>query len=152
MLFPKYFGKLSDIHQLNIIRLHLWKIWVCSSWGELRSHYPIFLGVWLPFLLRNIGKFRNFLISFVFGIMSWKCETCSWWVKIYPEMGPICLVPGIMSPNLGELTEWISFLLQILTCLEGQTFWGKWSEITRQELSVYNLQKSGASRVFTKFP
>ena len=67
-------------------------------------------------------------------------------------MGPICLVPGIMSPNLGELTEWISFLLQILTCLEGQTFRGKWSEITRQELSVYNLQKSDASRVFTKFP
>ena len=36
----------------------------------------------------------------------------------------------------GELTEWISFLLQILTCLEGQTFWGKWGEITHQELSV----------------
>ena len=48
-LSPKYFGKLPDIYQQNIITLHLWKIWVCSPWDELRSHYPIFLGVWLPF-------------------------------------------------------------------------------------------------------
>ena len=145
MLIPKYFGKLSDFHQLNIIRLHLLNIWVCSLWGELRSHYPIFLGVWLPFLPKNFGKFHNFLISFIVGIISWKCEACSWWVEIYHEMGPF-------PPNLGELTEWISFLLQIPTCLEGQTFWGKLGEITRQELSVYNLQKWSTSWwVFIKF-
>ena len=118
-LSPKYFGKLSDIYQLNIIRPHLWKIWVSRSWGELRLHYPIFLAVGLPFPLKNIGKFHNFLISFVVDIISWKWEASSWWVEIYPEIGPICLVPGLISPNLGHLTEWISFLLQILTCLEG---------------------------------
>ena len=58
-LTPKYFGKLSDIYQLNIVRLHLWKIWVCSSWGELRPHYPTFLGVWRPFPLKNFGTFHN---------------------------------------------------------------------------------------------
>ena len=93
-LLPKYFGKLFDIYQLDIARLHLWKIGICSSWGELRSHYPVFQGVWLPFPPKNFGKFHNFLISFVVGIISWKCEACSWWVEIYPEMGPICLVPG----------------------------------------------------------
>ena len=46
---------------------------------------------------------------------------------------------GPILPNLGELTEWISVLLQILTYLEGQAFWGKWGEFTRQELSVYDL-------------
>ena len=60
---PKYFGKLSDIYQLNIVRLHLWKIWVRSSYGELRSHYPIFLGFWLPFLPNNFGKFHNFWLA-----------------------------------------------------------------------------------------
>ena len=54
----KYFGKLSDIYQLNIVRLHLWKICVCSSWGELRPHYPVFLGVWGNFPLKNFGKFH----------------------------------------------------------------------------------------------
>ena len=29
-----------------------------------------------------------------------------------------------------------SVLLQIFTCFEGQTFGGKWSEISRQELSI----------------
>ena len=94
---PKYFGKFFDIYQLNIVRLHLWKIWVCSSWGELKSPYPVFLWVWLLFPPKNFGKFHNFLISFTVGIISWKCEACSWWVEIYPEMGPICLVPG---PNI----------------------------------------------------
>ena len=93
-LSTKYFGKLPDIYQLNIITLHLWKILVCSSWGELRSHYPVFLGVWLPFPPKNVGKFHNFLINLVVGIISWKCEACSWWVEIYPQMGPIYLVPG----------------------------------------------------------
>ena len=95
-LSPKYFGKLSNIYQLSIITLHLWKILVCSSLNESRSHYPVFvfLEVWLPFPPKNFGKFHNFLISFVVGIISWKCEACSWWVEIYPEMGPICLVPG----------------------------------------------------------
>ena len=46
---------------------------------------------------------------------------------------------GPIPPNLGELTERILVLLQILTYLEGQTFWGKSGEITRQELSVYSL-------------
>ena len=38
---------------------------------------------------------------------------------------------GPIPPNLGELTEWMSVLLQILIYLEGQIFWGKWGEITR---------------------
>ena len=92
---PKYFGKLSDIYQLNIVRLHLWKIGVCSSWGELRSHYHVFLGVWLHFPPKTLSTFHNFLISFVVGIIS--CEACSWWVEIYPEMSLICLVPGAIS-------------------------------------------------------
>ena len=29
---------------------------------------------------------------------------------------------GPFPPNLGGLTEWISVLLQVLPCLEGQTF------------------------------
>ena len=74
----------------------------------------------------NFDKFHNFLINFAVGIISWEYEACSWWVEIYPETGPIW-----------ELTEWISVLLQILTCLEVQAFWGKWGEITRQDLSVY---------------
>ena len=58
---PKCFGKLFDIYQQNTVRLHLWKIGVrSSSWGELRSHYPFFLGVWLPFPLKNFSKFHNF--------------------------------------------------------------------------------------------
>ena len=47
---------------------------------------------------------------------------------------------GPILPNLGELTEWISFLLQTLTCLEGQIFCRKWDEITREELSVYKTK------------
>ena len=92
---PKYFGKLKQKYQLNIVRLHLWKIGVCSSWGELRSHYSVFLGVWLPFPPKNVDKFHNFLVTFVVGTLSWKCEACSWWVGMYPEMDPICLIPGL---------------------------------------------------------
>ena len=92
-LSPKYFGKLYDIYQLNI-RLHLWKIWVCSSRGELGSHYPVFLVVWRPFTSKSFGKFHNFLINLVIGIISWKCEAWSWWVEIYPEMGLIYLALG----------------------------------------------------------
>ena len=97
-LSPKYFGKLFDSYQLNIARLHPWKLGVCSSWGELRSHYPVFLEVWLPFPPKNFAKFQNFLISFVVGIISWKYEACSWWIEIYPEMGLICLVSGRVKP------------------------------------------------------
>ena len=56
-LHPKYFGKLSHIYHLSIVRLYLWKIEVCRPWGELRSHYPI---SWLPFLWRKFGKFHYF--------------------------------------------------------------------------------------------
>ena len=90
---PKSFGKLFDIYQLNIVRLYLWKIGVYSSWAELRSHYPFSWWSDCPFPLKNVG-FIFFLISFVVGIISWKCEACSWWVEIHSEMGPICLVPG----------------------------------------------------------
>ena len=44
--------------------------------------------------LKILGSFKKIFISFVFGIISWKCEACSWWVEIRPEMGPIYLVPG----------------------------------------------------------
>ena len=93
-LFIKYFSKLLHIYQLNILRLHLWKFGFCSSRGKLRSHYSVFLGVWLPFPPKNFGKVHNFLTSFVVTIISWKYEACSWWIEIYPEMSPICLVPG----------------------------------------------------------
>ena len=116
----KYFGKLFDIYQLNIVRLHLWKLGIYSSWGKLRSHCPVFLGVRLAFPSKNFGKFQKFLISFVAGTISGKWEA-------YRTHGPI-------PPNLRELTEWISVLLQILPCLEGQTCWEKWGEITRQEI------------------
>ena len=43
------------------------------------------------------------------------------WVLYTWTQGPI-------PPNLGELTEWISVLLKMLTCLESQTFRGKWAE------------------------
>ena len=61
-----------------------------------------------------------------------------------------------ISPNLGDLTEWILFLLQILTCLDGQTFSGEWDEITHQELSVYleisqNSQENTWARVSFSF-
>ena len=42
-----------------------------------------------------------------------------------------------ISPNLGALMEEILVLLQILTYLEGQTFWIKWDEIIHQQLSVH---------------
>ena len=43
------------------------------------------------------------------------------WVLFTWTQGPI-------PPNLRELTEWISVLLKMLTCLESQTFRGKWAE------------------------
>ena len=94
---PEYFGKLSYIYQLSIVRLHLWKIWLCRSWGELRSHYPIFLGAWRPFPSKNFGKFHNFLSTFAVSIISWKYEACNWWVEIYLEMGPIWPVARLNS-------------------------------------------------------
>ena len=78
--------------------------WVCSSWGELRSHYPVFLGVWLSFHAKKFGRFHNFLVTFIVSIISWKYEACRWWIEIYSEMDPICLA---------ELTEWISVFLQM---------------------------------------
>ena len=40
-LHSRYFDKLPDIYQVNIVRFWV-KIWVCTSWDELRSHYPVF--------------------------------------------------------------------------------------------------------------
>ena len=57
---PKYFGQLSEIYQLNIIRLHLWKLWVYSSWGKLRSYHTVLLGAWLLFPLKHFGKLYYF--------------------------------------------------------------------------------------------
>ena len=59
-LHPKYFGKLSYIYELNIVRLHLWKFGACSSWGELRAHYHVCPGIWLPFPQKTFGKFHYF--------------------------------------------------------------------------------------------
>ena len=58
-----------------------------------------------------------------------------------PWNEPYLLNRDPIPPNLGELTKWISVLLQILKCLEGQTFWEKWGEITHQELSVYYIEQ-----------
>ena len=135
-LLPKHFGKLFDIYQLDIARLHLWKTGIFSSWGELRSHYPVFQGIWLPFPPKNFGKFHNFLISFVVEIISWKCESCSWWVVIYPEMGPICLVPGANSTKFGRADR-MDFSPLTNSNISGGSNLEKWREITREELSVY---------------
>ena len=59
-LRSKYFGKLFDIYQLNVVKLHLWKLGVCTSWGKLKSHYPVFLGG-LPALSP-----KKILVSFIF--------------------------------------------------------------------------------------
>ena len=56
-LHSKYFGRLSHIYQLNIVRLHLWRSGIYSSWGGLRSHYTVCLRIWLPFSKKKIGKF-----------------------------------------------------------------------------------------------
>ena len=42
------------------------------------------------------------MIIYVAGIISWKCESCSWWVEIYPKMGPICLIPGPNSTKFSR--------------------------------------------------
>ena len=116
---PKHFGKLPDIYQVNIVRHHLWKVGVCTLQGELRSHYPVFLGVWLPSSLKNFGKFCNFLISFVVSIIRWKYEACSWWVKIYPQMGIFSLVLGPNSTKFRR-ADWMDFsLLANLTMFGG---------------------------------
>ena len=136
-LHPKYFGKLFDTYNLGIVRLRLWKIEVCCSWGELRSHDPVFLGVWQPFPLKILLSFIIFGLALL--SVSWvgnvkhlgdglKC-TLKWTLISWSQ--------GLIPSNSGELIEWISVLLQILAYLEGQTFWGKWGEITRHEFSVY---------------
>ena len=81
-LSPKYFGKLLHIYQIRIVKLFLCKFGNCSACGELRSHYPVFLGVWLPFPPKNFGKFQKCLINFVVGIINWKYVACCWWVDI----------------------------------------------------------------------
>ena len=128
-----------------LVRLNLWRFGVCGSWGELRLHYPVFLGVWLPFSHKNCGKPRHFLISFVASITNWKYEACSWCVEIYLKWALLAWSQGKIPPNLHDLIKWSSVLFQTLPCLEGKTFWGKWDEITRQELSVcmgHSIQKS----------
>ena len=57
------------------------------------------------------------------------------WLKYTLKLALFVWPQGSIPPNLGELTEWISFLLQTVTCLKGETFRGKSGEITRQ-LSV----------------
>ena len=115
----KYFGKLFDIYQLDIVRLHLWKIGICSSWGELRSHYPFSWGSDCPFPLKILVSFIIFLISFVVGIISWKCEACSSWLEIYPEMGPISLVPGPNSTKFRRANQMDFSLLRDPNILGG---------------------------------
>ena len=114
-----------------MVRLHLWKIrFVAHGWIKVKlPGFPRVLAALSP---KTFGKFHNFFINFAVGIISWKYEACIWWVEIYSEMGQ-----GPISPNLGELTEWASVLLQILTCVEGQVLWGKWGEITH--LHSYRL-------------
>ena len=63
-LYPKYFGTLPRIYQLNIVWLHLWRFRVCNSWGELRSHYPVCPGIWLPFPPKILGSSIIFEILF----------------------------------------------------------------------------------------
>ena len=49
------------------------------------------------------------MISFVVGIISCKCEACSSWVAIHPEMGPTCLVPGPNSTKFRK-ADWMDFI------------------------------------------
>ena len=149
-LSPKYFGKLYDIYQLNI-KLHLWKIWVCSSRGELGSHYPVFLVVWLSFPPKNFREFHNFLISFVVGIISCKCEACCWWVEIYPEMDPIYLVLGPNSTKFRTADRMDFILLANSNMFGGSNLLRKMRWNYPSGAPVYNLQKLDTSWVFIKF-
>ena len=54
------------------------------------------------------------------------------WVLFTWTQGPI-------PPNLRELTEWISVLLKMLTCLESQTFRGKWAENRSGALCLFGF-------------
>ena len=76
-----------------MVRLHLWKIGFAAH-GWIKVKLPGFPRVLTALSPKTFGKFHNFLINFVVGIISWKYEACIWWVEIYSEMGPICLVPG----------------------------------------------------------
>ena len=108
------------------------KNWVCSSWGELRSHYLFFMGTWLPFPPKHFNKFHNFLLSFVVGIITWKCEACSWWVEIFAEMGPTCLLPGPNSTRFRRSDQMDFSPFANTNMFGGQTYWGKWGVITCQ--------------------
>ena len=116
----------------------------------LRSHYPVFLGVWLPFLPKNFGKCHNFLISFIVGIISWKCGACSWWVEIYPEIRLIYLV---LWPNSTKFRR--ADRMDFIPLANPNMFGG--SNLLRKMGWNYPsgalcLQESGTSWVFIKFP
>ena len=74
--------KSFDIYQLSIVRFHLQKFEVCSLWGELRLHYPVFPEVWLPLPLSSIGKFHYFWNSFSYGSNYQKYYLCGKWFKL----------------------------------------------------------------------
>ena len=101
------------------------------------SHYPFFPGGLTAFFPKNFVKFQNFLISSVVGIINWKYEACTWCFENTLKWAPFAWSQDPIPANLGELTEWISVLLRVLPCVEGQTFWEKWGEITCQELFLH---------------
>ena len=63
-LHSKYFGKLSHLYHLSIIRLRLWKFGACSSWAELRPHYPFPWESDCPFSQKSLVRFVIFEILF----------------------------------------------------------------------------------------
>ena len=66
-----------------MVRLHLWKIgFVAHGWIKVKL--PSFPRVLTALSPKTFGKFHNFLINFVVGIISWK----------YEAYQAICLVPG----------------------------------------------------------
>ena len=70
---------------------------------------PLSWGYDGPFPLKILVRFIICLISFFVGIISWKCETCSSCVEIYPEMGTICSVTGSNSTKFSR-AAWMDFI------------------------------------------
>ena len=73
-------------------------------------------------LLKIFVQFHKFLNSFVVGVISCKCQAYGLWIEIYPEMGPIDLVPGPNSIKFRRADQMDFSALANLTYLEGQTF------------------------------
>ena len=121
-IFFKYFGKTKSVK--------IWSLWL-MGWIEVTLKIVVNLVIfWLALLpALHIENMKHAVD-----------------VLKYTWNGPYLLAwsQGKIPPNLHDLIKWSSVLFQTLPCLEGKTFWGKWDEITRQELFVcmgHSIQK-----------